>query len=373
MNVAYPQAEFDTPDQTVEGFIKLVKDGFENPEGRDGTVRVIVEEFPNLGFRAQFADELLVDRPSSEYDADTEISFPLSTLELIFREFEVVDWRSPEIIGSTELKGDQSLAFLLAFSCLRPSNWTLDRFAAVAEKHKALGYRDGLEIERLHAPSQRQLLQAMDESRPVVITGLEPTPPCHDWSLDRIESEYGDVTAFMRSASDHVTMRRFVEELRAFEDTPYKARSSLEFKAYTEGSRLPNEMWDNFGSMYFDREDFVPPQLWLGSVPTDVPATPLHRDPLTGFLFQVMGRKRLDLYSADQADLLYPYKSYNTYQKCWFQPDQPNYEKYPKAQQAKCVSVELHPGELLVQPAGWFHQVYALDSPTMSVSYFWRY
>ena len=157
------------------------------------------------------------------------------------------------------------------------------------------------------------------------------------------------------------------------EDTPYQARSSLEFKAYTEGSRLPDEMWENFGSMYFDREDFVPPQLWLGSVPTDVPATPLHRDPLTGFLFQVMGRKRLDLYSADQADLLYPYKSYNTYQKCWFQPDQPDYEKYPKARQAKCISVELHPGELLVQPAGWFHQVYALDSPTMSVSYFWRY
>ncbi|XAT58965.1 hypothetical protein GN241_17320 [Rhodobacteraceae bacterium IMCC1335] len=33
----------------------------------------------------------------------------------------------------------------------------------------------------------------------------------------------------------------------------------------------------------------------------------------------------------------------------------------------------LNPGELLVQPAGWFHQVYALDSPNMSVSYFWRY
>jgi hypothetical protein len=31
------------------------------------------------------------------------------------------------------------------------------------------------------------------------------------------------------------------------------------------------------------------------------------------------------------------------------------------------------PGELIIQPAGWFHQVYALDSPNMSVSYFWRY
>lgn len=373
MNVAYPQSTFDTPEKIVEGFIELVQDGFENPEGRVGTVRVIIEGFPHLGFRVRFTDELLVDRPITDYNSDTEISFPLSTLELIFREFEVVDWRSPEIIGSTELKGDQSLAFLLAFACLRPSNWTLDRFASVAEKHKEQNYRNGIELERLEAPSQMKLLKAMEDSRPIIITGLEPTPPCHDWSLDRLEKEYGDVVAFMRSASDHVTMRQFVEELRAFESTPSEAKSSLEFKAYTEGSRLPDEMWHNFGPMYFDREDFVPPQLWLGSVPTNVPTTPLHRDPLTGFLFQVIGRKRLDLYSADQAQLLYPYKSYNNYQKCWFQPDQPNYEKYPKAQAAKCLSIELHPGELLMQPAGWFHQVYALDSPTMSVSYFWRY
>ncbi|MCV3273396.1 cupin-like domain-containing protein [Roseobacter sinensis] len=373
MNVAYPQSDFVSPQHTVEGFIKLVQDGFENPERRRGTVRVTVQDYPQLGFRARFADELLVDRPEGDYDADTEIKFPISTLELIFREFDIVDWRSPEIIGSTELAGDQSLAFLLAFSCLRPSDWTLQRFASVERLHRDRGYRNGVEVQRLNAPSQYQLLEAMEDSRPVIVSGLEPSPPCRDWSLERLEAEYGDVVVCMRSASDHVTMRQFVDELRTFENTPTKAGSSLEFKAYTEGSGLPDEMWANFGPMYFDAEDFVPPQLWLGSVATGVPATPLHRDPLTGFLFQVVGRKRLDLYSADQADLLYPYKSYNNYQKCWFQPDRPDHDRYPKAREAKCISVELHPGELLVQPAGWFHQVYALDSPTMSVSYFWRY
>lgn len=63
----------------------------------------------------------------------------------------------------------------------------------------------------------------------------------------------------------------------------------------------------------------------MGAVPTHIPTSSLHRDPLTGFLFQVMGRKRLDLYSADQADLLYPMKAYNLYQPCWFKPEAPDY------------------------------------------------
>lgn len=132
-------------------------------------------------------------------------------------------------------------------------------------------------------------------------------------------------------------------------------------------------MWADFGPLFFDREDFIPPQLWLGAVPTHIPTSSLHRDPLTGFLLQVIGRKRLDLYSADQEDLIYPMKSYNNYQPCWFKPEAPDYDIYPKAREAKCLSDTLNPGELLIQPAGWFHQVYALDSPNMSVSYFWRY
>ena len=132
-------------------------------------------------------------------------------------------------------------------------------------------------------------------------------------------------------------------------------------------------MWDDFGPLFFNRKDFIPPQLWLGAVPIQIPTSSLHQDPHTGFLLQVMGRKQLQLYSADQADLLYPYKAYNNYQPCWFKPEAPDYKRYPKAKQAKSISATIGPGELLVQPAGWFHQVYALDSPNMSVSYFWRF
>lgn len=91
------------------------------------------------------------------------------------------------------------------------------------------------------------------------------------------------------------------------------------------------------------------------------------------FVLQVIGRKRLDLYSADQEELIYPHKAFNNYQPCWVRLEDRDYSIYPKAEQANCLSVTLNPGEMIVQPAGWFHQVYGLDSPNMSVSYFWRY
>ena len=176
-----------------------------------------------------------------------------------------------------------------------------------------------------------------------------------------------------RDKAQIARLRELVEELKAFEANPYENMIEGFVKPYTEGASMPEAMWQDFGPLFFDREDFIPPQLWLGSVPTHIPTSSLHRDPLTGFLLQVIGRKRLDLYSADQADLLYPMKAYNLYQPCWFKPEKPDYEIYPKARDAKCISITLNPGELLVQPAGWFHQVYAIDSPNMSASYFWRY
>jgi hypothetical protein len=373
MNFAYPPSSFDTPAATVDGFISLLHGGYENPDSMTGTVRVEIPEHPELCFRARFAHDLLIDRPDEPYVADTEMVFPIQTLERIFRDFEIVDWRSPEILGTMKVTGKLNLAFVLGFSCLRPCNWTVSRFRSVARLHRSKDYRNLSSVERLHKPSQRALLEAMAESRPVIITGLEPTPPCRDWTLERLLDRFADTIVCVRSADQHLTMRDFVADMRKFDENPGLEMVEGLFKPYTEGSALPPEMWDDFGPMFFDREDFIPPQLWFGSVATHIPATHLHRDPLTGFLFQVMGRKRLDLYSADQAECLYPLKAYNNYQRCWFKPEAPDYARYPKAREARSISVVLEPGELLVQPAGWFHQVYALDSPTMSVSYFWRY
>ncbi len=277
------------------------------------------------------------------------------------------------VIGTITFSGNLAYANHLAKCCLRPSNRTMERFRKAGRLHAAKNYRSLNKVEFLHRPTQRQILEHMEDSSPIVITGLEPTPSRQSWTVDKLAERYGDAVVRVRSATHRQTMAEFVRELKEFETNPYDDMIEGFVKPYTEGAHLPEEMWPDFGPLFFDREDFIPPQLWLGSVPTHIPTSSLHRDPMTGFLLQVIGSKRLDLYSADQADLLYPMKSYNNYQPCWFRPEAPDFGIYPKARLATCLSITLKPGELLLQPAGWFHQVHAMDSPNMSVSYFWRY
>ena len=373
MNIAYPRKGFEDDLAAIEGFKGLLRDGFQNPEGIKGTVRLTIPEHPEAGFIVRYGEMLEVEASNLHNQVDTEVTMPIRTIHRIFEEFEYLDWRDPEIIGTITFSGNLGFANHLAKSCLRPSNWTIERFEQVGRLHQKNGYKNLSEIEYLHQPGQMQILEAMNDSRPVVITGLEPTPPCKDWSLERLAERYPHAVTRVRSAMHSQTMSEFVDELRDFISNPYDEMIEGFVKPYTEGAQLPQEMWDDFGPLFFNREDFVPPQLWLGAVPTHIPTSSLHRDPQTGFLLQVIGRKRLDLYSADQEELLYPHKAYNNYQPCWFKPEQADYKTYPKAKQASCLSVTLNPGELLIQPAGWFHQVYALDSPNMSVSYFWRY
>ncbi|HHL20052.1 MAG TPA: hypothetical protein ENJ52_00825 [Aliiroseovarius sp.] len=373
MNTSYPPDSFSTDAAAIDGFIDLVCGGFENPESISGTVSVDIPEYPEGGFLVHFADKAGIERGKSSANADTTVTIPIATVHRIFREFEFLDWRDPEIIGTIRFAGNLALANHLAKCCLRPSDQTVARFNRTGRLHARKGYRDLSVLEKLHQPTQRQVLEAMDEGRPIIITGLEPEPPCRDWTLTKLVERYADAVVRVRSANQRQTMAEFVAELQEFMARPHDEIIEGFVKPYTEGAALPEEMWPDFGPLFFDREDFIPPQLWLGAVPTHVPTSSLHRDPLTGFLLQVIGRKRLDLYSADQAELLYPMKAYNNYQPCWFKPQKPDYATYPKAKDAKCLSVTLNRGELLVQPAGWFHQVHALDSPNMSVSYFWRY
>lgn len=373
MNIASPHTDFDNDIAAIDGFADLLIGGFENPEGMCGTVCVTIPEYPDHSFIARYATVLHIERDHMDRATDTQVVIPIATIHRIFNEFEQIDWRDPQIIGTISFAGNLSLANHLAKSCTRPSDWTLARFRRAGRLHAAKNYKSLTTVQYLHCPTQRQLLQAMDASLPVVITGLEPVPPCRDWTIERLADRYGDAVVRVRSATHRQTMAEFVQELKAFEANPYDKMIEGFSKPYTEGANLPEVMWPDFGPLFFNREDFIPPQLWLGSVPTHIPTSSLHRDPLTGFLLQVIGRKRLDLYSADQADLLYPMQAYNLYQPCWFKPEAPEYDRYPRAREATCLSVTLNPGELLVQPAGWFHQVYALESPNMSASYFWRY
>ena len=96
--------------------------------------------------------------------------------------------------------------------------------------------------------------------------------------------------------------------------------------------------------------------------------TALHRDAYPGMSAHMIGRKRWLLFSPDQVDLCYPEAgTVEAFQRCRVDPIQPNLKAHPRFAEARVIDAVIEPGEILLVPVGWFHDVTALD-PAVSVT-----
>lgn len=105
---------------------------------------------------------------------------------------------------------------------------------------------------------------------------------------------------------------------------------------------------------------------WFGPANTISPA---HTDPHHNLLCQVVGVKRVRLFSPEQTPRMYPHdgKMSNTSQVDVINPD---HDKFPLFTDAKFVEATLSPGDALYIPPGWWHHVVA-KTTSFSVSYWW--
>ncbi|XP_049949234.1 bifunctional peptidase and arginyl-hydroxylase JMJD5 isoform X1 [Schistocerca serialis cubense] len=106
---------------------------------------------------------------------------------------------------------------------------------------------------------------------------------------------------------------------------------------------------------------------WFGPQGT---VTPLHYDPKHNLLAQVIGEKRVLLYSPTDSDALYPPKSGLVTNTAQVDPEAPDYESFPLYKEISAMETVLLPGEMLYIPPGWWHHVRAL-STSFSVSFWW--
>ena len=355
----------------LQALREYLLEGFENPLGRTGSCLLrVATETQDATLFIQLEGETLRFSPTAESDPAAQLILPLATAQQLVADIETVDYRDPDIIGQIRFEGDLELINHIAKALLRPSSEARERLDTATQRQSP-AYRITA-IERFSQASELQILEALAEGRPLIITDPPLSSDRSAWTLEALAARFGDVPLRVRSADQRQTVAEFIAELRA-DNRSDRPIIEGHTKAYTEGCALPEAMRPAFVPGYFSLHDYNEPQIWLGSVPTNVPASSLHRDPLDGFLYQIMGRKRLVLYAPDQAPLLYPMKAWNNYQPCWVSPDQPDHKRFPDFCKAQSLEVILHPGELLVQPAGWFHEVSCLDSPTFSVSYFYRH
>lgn len=100
-----------------------------------------------------------------------------------------------------------------------------------------------------------------------------------------------------------------------------------------------------------------PPRYWLGPAGT---VTPLHCDYDDNLFAQIWGSKRIFLAPPHHDEFLYPREANAVLFGSPFDPEAPDYARFPLARQATLIEVLVEAGDLLYVPAGWYHQVRAL-------------
>jgi hypothetical protein len=105
--------------------------------------------------------------------------------------------------------------------------------------------------------------------------------------------------------------------------------------------------------------------VWLGPRGT---VTPLHRDPNTNLLAQIVGQKRVILHHPDAR--VYPRSDGPHANASAADAEAPGdaFPDFPPAYEI----VELGPGDALLIPVGWWHHVRCTAGPSLSLNYWFR-
>ncbi len=206
------------------------------------------------------------------------------------------------------------------------------------------------------------------ELRELVVNALEHSTPLHlrnllewpeiRWTLDDWCKREGATLLPLQSVPGrYLSVAEFIGTLTR----KLAIGGTDSASGYTAGCLLPPE-WDaRFQLPQLPADAFSPGQLWFGRQCTHSPVTALHCDLDHSFLAQILGRKRVRLYSPSLEQELYAFDTFNSFRPCRVDVGAPDLNRHPRFADARGVEVVLAPGDLLIIPTGWFHAVWALD------------
>lgn len=278
----------------------------------------------------------------------TAIRLTTNTLELFRRgHFEL---RDPALVAELGVRGDLGFLHDLVTSCDRPDRLTETTFRDAEQRARQ---NNICKADFLGGVFDRDVvLKQLRAGKPTVFSGWL-TWPALKWSFNELRSRYGNCL-FLPNTNNGEPLSALIDRMLAGSQT------------YSHGCRLPVEMKDEFKIPVFEQDEIGVLQMWMGSRSPNL-VTGLHREVASPFLAQVIGRKRLVLYSPDQSELLYGRKAYRTYQQCWVNQQFPKHDQFPRFREARPLVIDLEPGQILLIPPAWYHCAYALDD-VLSIS-----
>lgn len=277
----------------------------------------------------------------------------------------------PSALAQREVKAIAESPLLASCARLRVErerrDQLLDLFGAL---------RGELTIERRPRVRAEELFEKYwAGNMPVVLTeAVADWPALSRWSFDDFRQRLGGVEVEVCTGrdGDPEPDRNFADHLETMTLANYLDRvegvgesNDLYMIAHNRTMARP-EMAELFDDIRLDEAVFDPDQLdegctlWLGPAGT---LTPLHHDSTNILFCQIVGKKRIWLIPPYEASLLDDMRGfYASFDPRRQREDWP--EVHRDVQMAELV---LEPGEALFLPAGWWHQVLALE-PSISFS-----
>ncbi len=184
---------------------------------------------------------------------------------------------------------------------------------------------------------------------------------------------YDDALTAMNFQAGRAPLGEVLDEIRRHLDDeagPSIYVGSTDLDTYLPGFREQNDL--KLDAEVFGRE---PPlvSIWIGN--RTVAAA--HYDMSNNIACCVVGRRRFTLFPPDQVHNLYPGPLEPTpggQVVSMVDFDAPDHDRFPRFCDALAAAqvAELEPGDVLVYPALWWHQVEALDGFNVLVNYWWN-
>lgn len=233
------------------------------------------------------------------------------------------------------------------------------------------------EIERVRDISPEEFhTHYLRQGRPVILEGFaERWPAVSKWTPEFIANLYGDdkVTLINAAPDD---MNRI--DYRAEETTLRDVILNMDrepLKKYSRFNRLLHEHPEL-------KDDFDVP--WLLSLRNLISSgdtfqvfiggkgsrTHLHAAAEHNVFVQVYGRKHWTIYHPTVDTLLEPPVNRTPYFHSAFNPDEPDYERFPGMRYVDRYEFELAPGDVYFMPPSWWHHV---NNPTGSIGVAFRW